>query len=137
MKQKKPITLKIFLFLVSTDILETVAQFCFKKTALAQQPVLLRGVSDAFHFIFTAASNPFFGLALISIFTLFCIWTVVLSKVDLSVAVPVASFSYITIPLVSIIFLGERVSLLRWAGIGFIILGVILVSVSSYHQEAC
>ena len=79
-------------------------------------------------------SSPLFWLALISVFVLFCIWSTVLSKVDLSVAVPIASLSYITIPLVSIIFLGEHVSLLRWLGIGFVIFGVILVSMSTRKE---
>lgn len=43
-----------------------------------------------------------------------------LSKIDLSVAVPIASFSYILIPLSSALFLGESVSLFRWIGVIFI-----------------
>jgi drug/metabolite transporter (DMT)-like permease len=61
----------------------------------------------------------------------FVIWSTILSKIDLSVAVPVASFSYILVPLASIIFLGEKVALLRWIGIIFILSGVILVSLTS------
>jgi len=124
MKYKNSITVTIFLFLFSTDLLETVAQFCFKKAALM------------FHSggALTVLSSPLFWLALISVFVLFCIWSTVLSKVDLSVAVPIASLSYITIPLVSIIFLGEHVSLLRWLGIGFVIFGVILVSMSTRKE---
>jgi len=134
--QKKALTLRIFLFLVSTDILETVAQFCFKKTSLAQAPFAFRSPWDILHFVSQAAINPYLWCALFSVFALFCIWTTILSKVDLSVAVPVASFSYIIIPLVSIIFLGEHVPLARWVGIGVILIGVMLVSISSHHQEA-
>jgi len=47
----------------------------------------------------------------------------------------VASSSYIIIPLASIIFLGERVPVIRWLGIGVILIGVVLVSISSHHQE--
>ncbi len=136
MKQKRPLTLKIFLLLVFTDFLETVAQFCFKKTALVQQSVAIFDIRDALHFVFVAASNPFLWCALPAVFMLFCIWITILSKVDLSVAVPVASFSYVTIPLVSVIFLGEKIPFLRWVGIGFILLGVILVSLSSHWQKA-
>jgi len=50
------------------------------------------------------------------------------------VAVPIASFSYILVPLVSIIFLHERVGVLRWLGIIFILLGVIAVSLSSREK---
>jgi len=135
MKRKKPLTLKIFLFLVATDILETAAQFCFKKTSLAQASFVYHSPRDILHFILQAAINPYLWCALILVFTLFCIWVTILSKVDLSVAVPVVSFSYIIIPLASIIFLGERIPVIRWLGIGVILIGVILVSISSHHQE--
>jgi uncharacterized membrane protein len=49
--------------------------------------------------------------------------------------VPIASFSYILVPLVSIVFLGEKISLLRWSGIIFILLGVIFVSLSTADKE--
>jgi undecaprenyl phosphate-alpha-L-ara4N flippase subunit ArnE len=66
----------------------------------------------------------------------FIIWSTILSKIDLSVAVPIASFSYILVPLVSIIFLHEKISALRWLGIFFILAGVIFVSLSSREKEA-
>ncbi|MBU0548111.1 MAG: EamA family transporter [Candidatus Omnitrophica bacterium] len=120
--------------IVSTDVLETVAQFCFKKTALLQHSVAITSISDVLRFISLAVANPFLWLALFAISVIFCLWITILSKIDLSVAIPVASFSYITIPLVSIIFFGEKIPFLRWIGIGFILLGVVLVSLSSHRQ---
>jgi drug/metabolite transporter (DMT)-like permease len=67
---------------------------------------------------------------------MFIIWSAILSKIDLSVAVPIASFSYILVALVSILFLNETVSLLRWIGIFFILSGVIFVSASSQARES-
>ena len=58
-----------------------------------------------------------------------------ISKIDLSVAVPVCSFSYILIPLASIVFLHEKVSLFRWSGVLFILLGVVFVSLSASEKE--
>jgi len=135
MRKKRPLTFLLFILIVSTDVLETIAQFCFKKTALLQHSAAITGISDALRFISVAVANPLLWLALLAIFVLFCLWITILSKVDLSVAVPVASFSYITIPLVSIIFFGEKIPFLRWIGIGFILLGVILVSLSSHRQK--
>lgn len=135
MGKKRPLTPTVFLFIVFTDFLETAAQFCFKKTALAQHSASIANIADALHFVIIAIGNPFLWCALLSVLVLFCVWITILSKIDLSVAVPVASFSYITIPLVSIIFLGEKITFLRWAGIAFILAGVILVSLSSHHQE--
>ena len=67
---------------------------------------------------------------------MFIIWSTVLSKIDLSVAVPIASFSYILVALVSILFLHETITLLRWMGIFLILTGVIFVSVSSRAEES-
>jgi len=134
MRKNRPLTFILFVLIVSTDVLETVAQFCFKKTALLQHSVTITSISDALRFISVAVANPFLWLALLAVAVLFCLWVTILSKIDLSVAIPVASFSYITIPLVSIIFFGEKIPFLRWIGIGFILLGVILVSLSSHRQ---
>jgi uncharacterized membrane protein len=67
---------------------------------------------------------------------MFIIWSTILSKIDLSVAVPIASFSYILVALVSILFLHETITLLRWMGIFLILTGVIFVSVSSRAEES-
>ena len=134
MRKKRPLTFLIFILIISTDALETVAQFCFKKTALLQHSVVITNISDALRFVSVALTCPFLWFALLATSVLFCLWITILSKIDLSVAIPVASFSYITIPLVSIIFFGERIPFLRWIGIGFILLGVILVSLSSHRQ---
>jgi drug/metabolite transporter (DMT)-like permease len=58
----------------------------------------------------------------------------ILSKIDLSVAVPIASFSYILVPVVSIVFLHEQITALRWLGVLFVLVGVVLVSLSSKER---
>jgi len=131
---KKTLTLKVILFLVFADILETFVQFCFKKSALTQSGFDIRMFSDIFNFLAGVFSSWFLWLGLLSVVLTFVIWSTVLSKVDLSVAVPVASFSYILIPIVSIIFLNEKINLLRWLGIFFILIGVVFVSMSSKER---
>lgn len=135
MFKKGKITLKILLFLVSTDILETFTQFCFKKTALPEFGFEIKAFSDTLIFLKSMAFSPYLWLAFISVLLTFIIWSTILSRIDLSVAVPICSFSYITIPLVSIIFLHEKVTYLRWMGIILILAGVIFVSLSSKHRE--
>lgn len=63
-------------------------------------------------------------LYLISVFS----WLYALSKVDLSFAYPFISLSYVLVLFFSWWFLGETVSLLRWAGIFIISFGVFLIS---------
>ncbi len=134
MSSKKHITFKILLFLIFTDVLETFAQFCFKKSAMSGNLLGINTLSEGIVFIKTVIPSPFLWVGLFSVLCLFIIWSAILSKIDLSVAVPVASFSYVGIPVVSLIFLHEKISLLRWSGICFILAGVILVSMSSRQK---
>lgn len=135
MSPKRHLTFKILLFLIATDLLETFAQFCFKKsTAYANFPAII-SLSAAVSFLKPVVFSPFLWLAFSSVLIIFTIWAVILSKIDLSVAVPVASLSYILVPLVSGVFLHEKISLLRWSGIAFILIGVILVSITSRHKK--
>lgn len=132
---KKRLTLRLFSFLVLTDILETFTHLCFKKSVLTLGGIEMKALSDIFIFLKGAFSSPFLWLGLLSVFLTFSIWTGILSKIDLSVAVPVCSFSYILVPVASIIFLNEKIALLRWVGIFFILIGVIFVSLSSKEEE--
>jgi len=131
---KKRLTLKILLFLVLSDILETAVHFCFKKSALGGSELFINKLSDVMVFLRCPFSSAYLWLGIACAALTFIIWSTILSKIDLSVAVPVASFSYILVPLVSIIFLGEQISLLRWLGISCIIIGIIFVSLSSKEK---
>ena len=62
------------------------------------------------------------------------VWIVVLSKVSLSFAYPFVSLTYIVILLFDGLILHETVSGLRWAGVAFIVAGILLVSRT--HQSA-
>lgn len=133
---KKKLTLKILLFLVFSDFLETFTQFCFKKSTFSQSEFYVTKLLDIAIFLKGVFSSPFLCFGLLSVLLTFIIWSTILSKIDLSVAVPIASFSYILVPLISIIFLHEKISILRWTGILFILVGVIFVSLSSKEGEA-
>ncbi|HNX80562.1 MAG TPA: EamA family transporter [Candidatus Omnitrophota bacterium] len=138
MSPRRHITLKVIAALVFTDLLETLAQFCFKKSALAAGPWQIDSLANGSSFLITIMQSPFLWGGLVCVFVIFVCWSLILSKVDLSVAVPIASTSYITIPLVSVLFLGEKISLIQWSGIAFIIAGIILVSMSvTVKEEKC
>jgi drug/metabolite transporter (DMT)-like permease len=131
---RKRLTLKILSFLVLSDILETFIQFCFKKSAIPATGFNISNLADAVTFIKIVASSPFLWIGICAVIIIFVIWSTILSKIDLSVAVPVASFSYILVPLCSIIFLKETIPPLRWAGIFFILTGILLTSISSKEK---
>lgn len=66
------------------------------------------------------------GISLYSLGVFF--WLYALSKVELSFAYPFVSVSYVLVLFFSWWFLGENISLLRWAGVFSICLGVFLIS---------
>jgi drug/metabolite transporter (DMT)-like permease len=132
---RNKITLKILLFLIFSDILETFTQFCFKKSTFGVSGFIIKNYWDAFIFVKSVFFSGFLWIGFLSVFLTFVIWSTILSKIDLSVAVPIASFSYILVPLASIFLLKEEMSLLDWAGIFFIITGVIIVSQSIKKKE--
>ena len=55
-------------------------------------------------------------------------WIAVLRRMDLSYAYPFLALNFVLITLVSRFFLGETVPLMRWAGIGIICVGILVVA---------
>ena len=55
-------------------------------------------------------------------------YILVLPTTPLSIAYPLTSMSYIWVTVLSARYLGEKVDAWRWAGIGFIICGIMLTS---------
>jgi drug/metabolite transporter (DMT)-like permease len=66
------------------------------------------------------------GLALYVLATIS--WLVVLSRIDLSVVYPLGSMNYVLVTLMAATVLGEKVSLLRWAGTLSILIGILVVA---------
>ena len=56
------------------------------------------------------------------------VWIIGLSRVPVSIAYPMLSFGYVINAIAAHYLLGESVSVVRWLGIGFIVLGVWLVA---------
>jgi drug/metabolite transporter (DMT)-like permease len=56
------------------------------------------------------------------------VWIIGLSRVPVSIAYPMLSLGYIVNAIAAHYLLGESVTLARWLGIGFIIIGVWLVA---------
>lgn len=56
------------------------------------------------------------------------VWLAVLSRTSLSFAYPFASLTYVLILLADRFLLHEQVPLLRWAGVFFIMVGIVLVA---------
>jgi drug/metabolite transporter (DMT)-like permease len=107
-------------------ILGVLAQLSLKKgvnQANAKRGKGLMALVNMFLNVFVIFGFLFYGLSSFS-------WIVALSKLDLSYAYPIVSFSYVLVALASVMFLGEKVSKKRWMSIALITVGVVLVGLS-------
>jgi drug/metabolite transporter (DMT)-like permease len=131
---KGHLTFKIFALLVLNDLGDTLAQLLMKK-GLVMTGITSVTFGNIAEFCARNSSSILLWLG-IAVHTLnFFVWIVILYKVDLSIAMPAGSTSYIFIPLAAAVFLHERISILRWAGIMLIVLGIDFVSLSKKSYE--
>jgi len=117
----------VFLILLSVAM-GVSGQLCLK-AGMEQVGALSAGsinaaVRTAVHVL--ATPLVFLGLTFYALGAFF--WLMVLSKLDLSLAYPMLALTYILIPLMAHLLLGEQVPPLRWVGIGIIFAGVVVVA---------
>ncbi len=70
------------------------------------------------------AYEPYFLLSLAVYGSATVLWVWLLKELPLTVAYPFFALSFVFVPLISLFFLGEQVSLRYWAGIAMIMAGI-------------
>jgi len=73
-------------------------------------------------------ASPLVWLAIIFVIISFVSWLYVLKYIPLSVAFPLSRVVDALVPLGSWIFLGEKISYLRWCGIALVVVGLAVVA---------
>lgn len=73
-------------------------------------------------------TNPWVLLGVVLQASFFFLYLTLLSRAPVSQVLPMTAFDYIVVALLAQILLAEAVTPARWAGIGFIVVGVFLVS---------
>jgi len=118
------------IFLIAlTSTCDTISQL-FLKTSINSLNFSIDSVKKILGFILRLISIPWVWIgALFSLLSLL-IWLIVLSNAELNFAFSVDSMHYIFIALASRFILKEKVGLLRWVGTIFIVLGIILVTLT-------
>ena len=127
--------LKVIALVVVKDIIESFGDLFFKMSALST------GISDvtvanAANFAAAIISNPWLWIGIILYLVNFFLWITLLSRVDLSVAFPMSSLTYVIVPVLAMFFLREKVHPARWAGIVFIIIGVSLAGRAARNSKS-
>ena len=132
--KSRHLTFKVFLLIIIDSICNIFAQVLLKKGLIATSisPVTLSNLAD---FVTKNLASPLVWLGIIIYALNFFIWIIILYRVDLSIAIPVGSVSYIFIPIIAIFFLHEHVGLTRWIGIMLIVSGIHFVSRSGRPAE--
>ena len=128
-ENRKKLTVSLFLLIMLTDLMESLTSFLMKKGVVPAELFPL-SVSHVLHFIAVNAGSLLIWLGVLTYLLNFFLWMRVLSKLDLSVAVPLGSTSYVIVPLAAHFFLHEIVTPVRWFGIMLIIAGIYFVSQS-------
>jgi multidrug transporter EmrE-like cation transporter len=75
--------------------------------------------------------SPSFWTGMVCYGASLCVWLAALSKAPVSTAYPMLSLGYVAVAVVSVLWLGESLSVPKVLGIALICAGVILVSRSS------
>ena len=87
-----------------------------------------------------AVFNPWVSLGILFLLGYFVSYASALSWADLTFVVPATSFGYVLIALLSQLFLGENVTVVRWLGILLVSAGVGVVArsphLTKHHEEA-
>jgi len=119
----------IILLIMLTDAIDAVSQ-TFLKKAVNFLDAEVNSVKTAIKFILSLVrlKQVWFSFTL-SIISL-AIWLFVLTMAQLSFAYSVDSMRYIFVALASLFLLKERIGPLRWMGIGSIVFGILIVSIS-------
>jgi undecaprenyl phosphate-alpha-L-ara4N flippase subunit ArnE len=104
----------ILLVLLSTSI-EAVGQVSLKQSEMVSNAVRSR--------LWTV-----FGVACLGVEAI--VWTIVLTKLEVSIAFPMGSLCFVTVFILSILFLKEKPNGSRWTGVLFILCGTALLGAS-------
>ncbi|TRZ95517.1 hypothetical protein D4R78_03615 [bacterium] len=126
---KEGLLLVLFL-IVLTSICDTINQLFLKSAINSLGVSLSANLIKIIQFIFRLARLPRVWIGFLFSVLSLCIWLIVLSQADLNFAFSVDSMHYIFIALASQMILKEKVGFRRWLGTIFIIIGIVVVSLS-------
>jgi drug/metabolite transporter (DMT)-like permease len=115
--------LKVIALVIIKDTIESFADLFFKMGTLSTG-IHNVTIANVLEFTSRVTANPWLWVGVIFYLVNFFLWITLLSRVDLSVAFPLSSLTYIIVPILAVAFLQEKVHFVRWAGILFIIIGV-------------
>lgn len=126
---KNQLTWKVFMAILLNDVADCFAQI-FMKKGLGHAEIHMGSLASLCSFMSHNLTSPLLWLGIAIYAANFFLWIIVLSRIELSVAVPLGSTMYAIVPVFAIVCLHEIVPPLRWLGVLFIMAGIYFVSKS-------
>ena len=114
--------------LIMSGVLLNAAAQLFLKAGTNTLGVVSFTSADWFGQAFRVGTNPHIAGGMFCYAVSLVVWIMALSRVPVSIAYPMLSIGYVVSAVAAHYLFGEVLGVSRWMGIGFIIIGVVLVS---------
>jgi multidrug transporter EmrE-like cation transporter len=113
---------------VGMTLIGTVAGQLVLKYAVTHHGEIPRELGGAVGFIGRTLLDPLVILSLALAFGAALTWIAAVSRLSLSTAYPFMSLAFVGTAMFSALLLGETITPVRWAGIGVVVAGLVLVA---------
>ena len=114
--------------LILTGVLLNAAAQLFLKAGTNSLGVISFSSAEWFGQALRVSTNPYIIGGMFCYALSLVVWIMALSRVPVSIAYPMLSIGYVVSAIAAYYLFGESLGVSRWLGMGFIIIGVYLVS---------
>jgi drug/metabolite transporter (DMT)-like permease len=128
MHPKRDLRPKTYFFLILEVFFGALGNTLFDKGMKEGGALVFSGTSQIWSEALRMASSGAMWIGVLCMLLFLVCHMLVLSWADYSFVMPFSAITYALVPLFAFLWLGEKVLRARWFGIGFIVLGVFLVS---------
>jgi drug/metabolite transporter (DMT)-like permease len=126
---------KLLIILLIGLVFESAGVVLLKKGMTQIGEVRTLNVAEFGRILKAGVTNPQVLLGVFFEALFFACLLILMSKSDISFLWPLTALSFVFATFAAIVFLDERVSVARWAGVILIMLGAALISYSEHHRE--
>ena len=127
--------LKLLLILIVGLVFESTGVILLKKGMMHIGEMHGVTATEVLRVVKAVAANPQILLGVFFEALFFLCLLVLMSKSDISFLWPLTGLSFVFATFAAMIFLGESVSLIRWAGVILIVIGAAFISYSQHAKE--
>jgi len=126
---------KLLLILLIGLVFEATGVVLLKKGMNQIGEVGKMGPSEVLRLLKSGATNPSVLLGVFFEALFFGCLLVLMSRSDISFVWPLTALGFVMTTFAALIFLDEKVSSVRWAGVVFIVIGAALISYSEHSKS--